>query len=215
MTGRFVAVVVLALLGVWPAHVSARQEGASVFSGVALYRSIARSEARRLGVPHQLVDAVMWVESRYNPAATGGVGEIGLMQLLPTTASLLGFRGTLRELRQPHVNIRLGARYLAKAWVLGKQDICTAVMKYRAGHGETRFSVRSVDYCRKVRRHLAKRGYKVSGVVPKPTFGFASASGKVLRTGGKRCFMRVRQPGPRFGHCISRAALRKRGLLQR
>ena len=203
------------LVCTWPVSGMARPDGTAALSGVPLYRSIARSEARRLGVPYQLVDAVMWVESRYNPAATGGVGEVGLMQILPSTAALLGFRGTMRELRQPHVNIRLGARYLARAWALGKQDICTAVMKYRAGHGETRFSVRSVEYCKRVRRHLSQRGYKVSGTVPEPTFGFASKSGTARGSGGNRCFLRVRQPGPRFGQCISRAALRKRGLLRR
>jgi hypothetical protein len=44
-------------------------------------------------------------------------------------------------------------------------------MKYRAGHGETRFSLRSVDYCVRVREHLAARGVAVSGAVPQPTLG--------------------------------------------
>lgn len=31
-------------------------------------------------------------------------------------------------------------------------------MKYRAGHGEERFTVRSVEYCRRARNHLAAIG---------------------------------------------------------
>ncbi len=215
----------LATLAVLASHMPAmaRPDGASSLSGRPLYRQIAGAEAARQGVPFDLVDAVMWVESRYNPAATGGVGEIGLMQLLPSTAHLLGFRGTLRELRWPQTNIRLGTRYLAEAWRLGKRDICTAVMKYRAGHGETRFSVRSVEYCKKVRHHMQNKGLKVAGTVPKPTFGFYSQGSKrrygrgmkgfVRAPRTKGCYARVVQPGPRFGTCIPLSKLLKRGLV--
>ncbi|MBY0613303.1 MAG: transglycosylase SLT domain-containing protein [Beijerinckiaceae bacterium] len=136
------------------------------------YRVIARREAARLGVPYELVDAVMSVESRYNPLAGGKAGEVGLMQVMPQTARLLGFNGTNQQLSEPETNIRLGAAYLAGAWKLANQDICTAVMKYRAGHNETRFSVLSVRYCMRVRQHLASLDYPVTGSLPAPTFGF-------------------------------------------
>lgn len=136
------------------------------------YRRISRMEAERLGVPFELVDAVMRIESAYNPLASGAAGEVGLMQIMPPTARLLGHQGTNQDLAVPETNIRLGATYLAGAWKLGKQDICTAVMKYRAGHNETRFSVLSVRYCVRVREHLASLGYPLTGTVPEPTFGF-------------------------------------------
>ena len=110
--------------------------------------------------------------ARYNPNVTGAVGEIGLMQVRPSTARLLGFTGSLEELREPHTNIALGVAYLAGAWRLANGDICTAVMKYRAGHGETRFSERSIDYCVRVRSYLAEANYPVTGEVPSPTVGF-------------------------------------------
>lgn len=147
-------------------------KAASVFDAREPYRLIARREAARLGVPYELVDAVMSVESRYNPLAGGKAGEVGLMQVMPQTARLLGFSGTNQQLSEPETNIRLGAAYLAGAWKLANQDICTAVMKYRAGHNETRFSVLSVRYCMRVRQHLASLDYPVTGVVPSPTFGF-------------------------------------------
>ena len=98
-------------------------------------------------------------------------------------------------------------------------------MKYRAGHGETRFSVRSVNYCKLVRKHMAGRGYKVTGTVPKPTFGFY-AQGANTRYGRgmkgfvrsprtEKCFARVVQPGPRFGACIPLSKLLKKGLVVR
>ncbi len=84
----------------------------------------------------------------------------------------LGFEGTLAELADPETNIRLGAAYLSEAWRLAGRDVCTAVMKYRAGWRETRFSVLSVRYCVRVREHLAGLGFPVTGSVPEPTFGF-------------------------------------------
>lgn len=138
------------------------------------FRAIARSEAARAGIPYELVDAVMRVESAYNPAASGADGEVGLMQVMPPTARMLGFTGTGTELADPQVNIRLGTTYLAEAWRLANKDICTTVMKYRAGWNETRFSVLSVRYCVRVRNHLLALGYPVTGEVPVATFGFAT-----------------------------------------
>jgi soluble lytic murein transglycosylase-like protein len=131
------------------------------------YRKLAKAEALRQGVPFPLVDAVMKVESGYDPRALGEAGEIGLMQLIPETAALLGFQGTVLELAEPTVNITLGTTYLARAWSLAKQDVCTAVMKYRAGLGESRFSQLSVTYCERVRAQLLVRGFPVTGSLPK------------------------------------------------
>jgi soluble lytic murein transglycosylase-like protein len=131
------------------------------------YRKLAKAEALRQGVPFPLVDAVMKVESGYDPRALGEAGEIGLMQLIPETAALLGFQGTVLELAEPTVNITLGTTYLARAWSLAKQDICTAVMKYRAGLGESRFSQLSVTYCERVRAQLLVSGFPVTGSLPK------------------------------------------------
>jgi soluble lytic murein transglycosylase-like protein len=154
------------------------------------YGAIVEREALAFGVPPELVDAVMAAESSYNPATVGASGEIGLMQLMPATAAMLGFIGSPAELAVPETNIHYGVMYLAAAWRLAGQDICTATMKYRAGHGETRFSYLSVDYCVRVRAHLAARGFQVSGAVPSPTFGQpfgAGSRGRVaLDRGGGR-----------------------------
>lgn len=135
------------------------------------YRAIIERESRAVGLPPAFVDAIMAVESRYNSASIGLDGEIGLMQLMLPTARMLGFTGTPAELAIPEINVHYGAKYLAGAWRLAGGDLCTAAMKYRAGHGETRFSFLSVDYCNRVRGHLAAHGVAVSGAVPQPTFG--------------------------------------------
>ncbi len=128
-------------------------------------------EAKRAGLPSEIAEAVAHTESSLDPSRIGADGEIGLMQVLPSTARMMGFSGSLVDLAVPDTNIRYGVTYLARAYRLAGGDLCTAAMKYRAGHGETRFSYLSVDYCRKVRARLGARGYAVTGILPTPTFG--------------------------------------------
>jgi soluble lytic murein transglycosylase-like protein len=148
------------------------------------YRTLIEKEAAEAGLAPEIAEAVMAVESGYNPGAIGGVGEIGLMQILPSTARMLGFSGTLADLAAPETNIHYGVIYLARAWRLAGGDLCTAVMKYRAGHGETRFSFLSVNYCLAVRSKLTARGFRVTGSVPVATFGEPGQPG---RSCGRKC----------------------------
>src|SRR5882757_6120569 len=169
----------------------------------AYYRMLVEKEAGRAGLAPEIAEAVLAVESGYNPAAIGGVGEIGLMQLLPSTARMLGFSGSLSDLAVPETNIHYGVTYLAAAWRLAGGDLCTAVMKYRAGHGETRFSYLSVNYCVAVRGRLAARGFRVTGTVPVATFGEAA------RSGGGGCGHKCLGAGGRIGR-VDLAALNTR-----
>jgi soluble lytic murein transglycosylase-like protein len=138
---------------------------------ISFYRQIVERSAAQAGLPSEIADAVMAVESGYDPNAIGTSGEVGLMQILPSTARMMGFTGTLAELADPETNTHYGVAYLAQAWRLASKDLCTALMKYRAGHGETRFSVKSVDYCLAVRAKLIARHYPVTGQVPVASFG--------------------------------------------
>ena len=151
---------------------------------LAYYRALIEKEAGRQGLAPAIAEAVMAVESGYNPGAIGGVGEIGLMQILPSTARMLGFTGSNAELAVPENNIRYGVTYLAQAWRLAGGDLCTATMKDRAGHGETRFSHLSVNYCLAVRAKLFARGFPVTGSVPVATFGKPAGLGGGC---GKKC----------------------------
>ena len=141
------------------------------------YRALIEKEAAQAGLAQAIAEAVMAVESGYNPDAIGTSGEIGLMQLMPSTARLLGFAGSNAELAVPETNIHFGVTYLAQAWRLAGSDLCTAVMKYGAGHGETRFSYLSVNYCLAVRAKLFERGFPVTGSVPVATFGDPGGGG--------------------------------------
>ena len=130
--------------------------------------ALLKREAARTGLPLDIADAVVSIESGYDPRVIGDVGEIGLMQVRPETAALLGFRGDLAELARPEVNIHYGVAYLAEAWRLANGDLCRALMKYRAGHGEELMSSLSATYCWRARAHLAAIGSPFAAGVSVP-----------------------------------------------
>lgn len=132
------------------------------------YRALLKAEAEKNGLPPDIADAVAAIESGYNPDAIGSVGEVGLMQVRPGTAAMLGFKGDLAELAKPDVNIRYGVTYLGQAWRLAGGDVCRALMKYRAGHGEEVMSPLSVQYCGRARAHLAAAGSPFAASVNAP-----------------------------------------------
>src|ERR1700680_9878 len=165
------------------------------------YRALVEREAAQAGLAPEIAEAVMAVESGYNPDAIGGVGEIGLMQILPSTARMLGFVGSNADLAVPENNIHYGVTYLAAAWRLAGGDLCTAVMKYRAGHGETRFSSLSVNYCLAVRSKLVARGFPVPGNVSIGSFGEPGHS-----FCGRKCLAVSRPGGVNFAALNTRLA---------
>ena len=138
--------------------------------GRRAYLQVLTREAEARGLPPAIADAVATVESGYQPGAVGGVGEVGIMQVRPTTAAMLGHKGSAADLFVPETNIRFGVTYLARAWQLAGGDLCRALMKYRAGHGEERMTPLSVEYCRRARIHLASIGSPLAAApLPIPT----------------------------------------------
>lgn len=82
------------------------------------HRSAVRSAARRYGVDPYLLYAVAREESKFRAEAGSQAGAQGLMQIMPATAQWIaqqrGEKGIIgvRELREPEVNLDLGAWYL-------------------------------------------------------------------------------------------------------
>ena len=131
--------------------------------------SLIEREAQRNVLPFELADAVAFVESAYLQSAVGKAGEIGLMQIMPSTAAMLGFAGSITQLAEPETNIRYGVEYLAIAWRLIGGDLCRTLMKYRAGHGSDVISARSAEYCQRARKHLAALGSALADAGSLPT----------------------------------------------
>lgn len=119
------------------------------------YHEIVSRYAGAYGVPIDLAHAVIRVESNYRANAKGSAGEIGLMQIKPATARLMGYSGNNNGLFNPEINIRYGMKYLGKAYRLGGGTTCGTILKYNAGHGAKKMNPISAAYCKKVKKHLA------------------------------------------------------------
>ena len=119
------------------------------------YTSLISKYAKTYGVPVALAHAVVRVESNFNPKARGSAGEIGLMQIKPATARMMGYSGSSKGLYDPETNIRYGMKYLSKAHDLGNGQTCSTILKYNAGHGAKRMNPVSKRYCGKVQALLA------------------------------------------------------------
>ena len=82
-------------------------------------------EAAKHGLDPYFVMAVISGESSFNPLAIGPVGEIGMMQIRPTTGEWMAKKVKMKwngekTLRDPIANIKLGTAYIA--WLREKFD---------------------------------------------------------------------------------------------
>ncbi|WP_313601205.1 transglycosylase SLT domain-containing protein [Rhizobium sp.] len=119
------------------------------------YEGLIRQYADQYGVPTELAMAVVRIESNFQPMAKGSAGEIGLMQIKPATAKLMGYKGRASGLYDPETNIHYGMKYLAGANELGDGKLCRTILKYNAGHGAKRMNPVSQRYCNKVELVIA------------------------------------------------------------
>ena len=102
--------------------------------------TIADTMAKRYGVDHRLIRAIIAVESGWNANAVSPVGAQGLMQLMPATAK----RFAVDDPFDPAANIDGGVRYVR--WLLDffNGNIALALAGYNAGENTV------VDYDYKI-----------------------------------------------------------------
>ncbi|MBZ9675860.1 lytic transglycosylase domain-containing protein [Mesorhizobium sp. ES1-1] len=124
-------------------------------AGDGQYSAIVARYAATYGVPVSLAHAVIRIESNYRPNMVGSAGEIGLMQIKPATARMMGYSGADKGLFDPDTNIKYGMKYLAMAQDLGGGTTCGTILKYNAGHAATRMNPVSAAYCSKVKVQMA------------------------------------------------------------
>jgi soluble lytic murein transglycosylase-like protein len=113
-------------------------------------KAIVARHAAANGVPFALADAVVRIESRYNPRASNA-GNYGLMQIRHQTARGMGYAGGAGGLLDAETNARYAMKYLAQAYKLAGGDTCRTIMKYQSGHMAARMSGANRTYCAKVR----------------------------------------------------------------
>lgn len=115
------------------------------------YSALVSQYAAAYGVPASLAHAVITVESNYRPNMLGSAGEVGLMQIKPATARMMGYSGGAKGLFNPETNIKFGMKYLGMAHDLAGGDTCGTILRYNAGHGARRMNPVSAAYCSKVK----------------------------------------------------------------
>ena len=93
------------------------------------YDSIIEKAAVSAAVEPNLLRAVIVVESGFNSRAVSKRGAVGLMQLMPATATRFGVSNPY----DPKQNVHAGARYLKFLIDRFGQDIRLALAAYNAG----------------------------------------------------------------------------------
>lgn len=83
------------------------------------FDSVVMAQSKSLGIHEELIWSIMRAESHYRQDARSPVGAMGLMQLMPFTASKVADLAGIKDfdptqLIQPEVNIKLGSRYLQR-----------------------------------------------------------------------------------------------------
>lgn len=102
------------------------------------YRTLIEAAAKEFGLHPSVVWAIGRSESGFNPKVESHAAAIGLLQLiLPTAQAMakpLGLTADAQTLRQPAVNVRLGARYLHLLFARFEREAQMAA-GYNAGGG--------------------------------------------------------------------------------
>ncbi|HUK57332.1 MAG TPA: lytic transglycosylase domain-containing protein [Nitrospiria bacterium] len=140
------------------------------------------SAARRYRVDPALVKAVIKVESDFDPHAVSDAGAMGLMQLMPATASTLDVQNPFN----PAENISGGVKHLS--YLLGRfnGDLTLALAAYHAGE-KTVTHYNQVPPIEKTHRYIQKvlaayKTYRGKESARKSIYKVLSPDGRVIYT---------------------------------
>ncbi|TXT39438.1 MAG: lytic transglycosylase subunit [Comamonadaceae bacterium] len=118
-----------------------------------------REAAQNQRIDLELLQAIIATESGFDPLAVSPKGAIGLMQLMPETATRFGVQASAKftiekQLLDPHTNIRAGSRYLAYLLGLYSGDVELALAAYNAGEGAVLRAGRRIPGFQETQRYV-------------------------------------------------------------
>ena len=117
------------------------------------YAMKVRQAADDLGVNPTLALAVVYQESKFRPNVKRGAdGEVGLMQIKPSTAAGLGY--SMQDILKPEKNIEAGLKYLKEALDVTGNDIRLAPIYYNGGPDTFKKFASGQDYDPKIDTYL-------------------------------------------------------------
>lgn len=205
---RLNLLLILVLMSLGPVVALATAPADGSFGGAAEIQApdlkdLAWRLSVEAGIDPRLVDALIKVESGYNPRAISRKGAIGMMQLMPATSQRL-------EIRNPfdaEQNIRGGVRELSRLLQRYTGNVSLALAAYNAGegavskyggvppYGETRRYVRKIMYLYTGRRyggepraHIRVRMERDSAtgsvIISNTPHGLSTAKGIELQSAG-------------------------------
>ena len=129
-----------------------RQPAAGRYYDAALYPLSAVNPRGGGRVDRAVYHAITREESRFDSRAVSHAGAVGLMQLMPNTASIVSganYRGGNRvALFDPALNVELGQRYMRDLLSSGAigNDLIRAFAAYNAGPGNVQRWMNGVDH---------------------------------------------------------------------
>ncbi len=167
----------------WAAAVVVLAAGIPAFpqeDGRSNYEPLILAAAEKFDLDADLIHSIIEAESAYNPQAVSSKGAMGLMQLIPETATRYGVTDPF----DPQQNIEGGANYLKDLLRLHQQDLRRALAASNAGpeavkkHNGVPPFAETEHYVRKVLRIYNRRG----GTPPGRLYAYRDGQGKVLLT---------------------------------
>lgn len=100
----------------------------------SLFSPIISQAAEKHNLDPALIKAIIMAESSYNPMAKSKKGAVGLMQIMPLTATSLG----AGDMYNPVHNINAGVAYLKKLMDQFDGDLELTLAAYNAGSRKVR-----------------------------------------------------------------------------
>ena len=151
---------------------------------------IQKYDFERFHLGPEFVQAVIKVESNFNPNAVSRKGALGLMQLMPATARRFGVRNVF----DPEQNLEGGMQYLKFLLETFKGDPNLTLAAYNAGENVVQ-RLKSIPPYRETREYVRRVSQILGNSNPIPLYNNSQKRlTYVARVGGKLKFTNVDPP---------------------